>query len=199
MDPAARRFAGDVTRTRVGGLRLRPGRGRACNLSVERHCGFKGDKRQACANVLGKALVEPPRLGLEDSNLDFDSGGTKFFETFSGNLGIGIFHAADDARDSSGDDRVGAGSGASSVRAGLQIEVESVAARRRPRLLNGQYLGVLPVGIDVAAAADNAPALVHDHRAHHGIGRGQSQAALGQLDGLLEEQLVGLDRHGLSK
>ncbi len=165
--------------------------GRAGNLSVQRHCGFEGDKGQAGADVLRKALVEAPGLGLQDSDLDFDSGGAQLLKSFSGDQRIGIFHAADDARDSGGDHGIGARAGASGVRAGLQIEVERVAARQRARLLHGQHLGVLQLRVDMRAAADDAPALIDNHGAHQRIGRGKTVAARRQLQSLPEKQFIG--------
>ena len=87
--------------------------------------------RMYCAKLSLRRRASASRI----PTVDFDSGGAQLLETFSRDQRVGVFHAADDARDSGGDDGVGAGTGASGVRAGFQIEVERVAARQRAGLL----------------------------------------------------------------
>ena len=81
----------------------------ASNLSIQRHRRFQGHKGQAGADVLRKALVQASGLVLQETDFDFDSGRAQLLKASSGYQRIGIFHAADDARNSGGDYRVGAG------------------------------------------------------------------------------------------
>ncbi len=53
--------------------------------------------------------------------IDFDAGLAQAAEAFAGDGGIGIGHGGDDAGDTGGDERIGAGTAASGVGAGLRV------------------------------------------------------------------------------
>ena len=94
---------------------------------------------------------------------------------------IRIFHGADHAADSGRDHGIGARPGAALMRARLQIQVESSAARRIARLLQCENFGVLHAVIGVRGRANFAARRVHHNRAHRRIRRHQPNARSRQL------------------
>ena len=107
------------------------------DLAVECHGGLEGDEGKSGANELRETLVKVASFGFEDAFGDFDSGGAESVEAFTGDERIGIAHGGDDASDPGCDDGIGAGVGASAVTAGLEIDIESVAASLRTDLFEG--------------------------------------------------------------
>ena len=85
----------------------------------------------------------------------FDAAAAQLGEAAAADQRIGIAHGSDDALHAGRDDRVGAGTGASNVRAGFQVQIERGAARTLAGLFQRQHLGVLQAVVSVEAAADD--------------------------------------------
>src|SRR5436190_3717422 len=124
-----------------------------CNLPVEGHGGFESYQRSSSPDVLGKALVYLLCFFFKQAGVDSNSGGTQFGEAFAAHFGIGIFHCADDAANSGGDDGVSARRGASLMRTRLEIDVESATSGAFPGLFKSYDFGVLYPFVCVRAFA----------------------------------------------
>ncbi len=83
------------------------------------------------------------------------------------------------------DHRIGAGTGASGMRAGFEIEIQRCAARAVAGLFERQHLGMLQPVVGMGAAANDLALRVDNHRADTRIGRGQRDSASRQLQRFL--------------
>ena len=107
------------------------------------------------ANVLRESLVKLLRLRLAETFVHLDASFAQPGKAAAAHGRIRITHGGKDALDSRGDDGVGAGAGATHMRAGLEIEVKGRAARSFAGLLNGENLSVLLACVSMRSAADD--------------------------------------------
>ena len=146
------------------------------NFSVEGHRRLQRDQRFAQPDVLGKAFIQLLGFRFEQAHLHGDSRPTEFRKSLTGHAWIGILHGADHAADSGRDHGIGTGPGASLMRAGFQIQIESSAPRTIAGLFQRDDFGVLHAVIGVRARANFAARGVQHNRAHGGIRRHQANA-----------------------
>ena len=104
-------------------------------------------------------------------------------------LGIGVLHRGDDARDARRDDGVGAGRRPAEMRAGLERHIERRAARRLARLAERDDLGVRPAARRRDAAPDD-DAVLHENRADRRVRRGEAERALAEVERRLHPAAV---------
>ena len=114
--------------------------------------------------------------------------------TLAGNFGIGVLERRHDARNTCGDDGVGAGRRLAVMRAGFQRDVERRAARRRAGAPQGLDLGMGPAAGLGPAAADN-DAVLDDHRAHGRVRPGFAKSAPAKRKRQRHEAVIVALRH----
>ena len=150
----------------------------------------------------GKALVEPPRLGLAAAQRDLDSRGAQAVHSVTGDGGVGIDGGGDHAAQTRRNQRVGARTGAASVVTRLQGDVGCAAAQPLAGVLRGNlegsHLGVVHEVVLVPPFAGYLAGAIQNHAAHGRVGRGDGDAAPGQLQGSLHPLAVefGAKGHG---
>lgn len=100
--------------------------------------------------------------------------------------GVGVFHGGDDAGDSGGDQRVGAGTGSALVAAGFQRHVGGGAVGPGAGFVKGNDLGVVQGAIYMMSATDDFAAADKD-ATDGGVGAGSAGAEAGQRQGFVHE------------
>src|SRR5579872_6089379 len=142
------------------------------------------------SNISGERLIQRFRLFFKYAAGDGDSRATKLGETLAADEWIWILHAGDNARDSGGDDCVCAGRRASLVGAGFQVDVQSCAASLFSGLLEGENFSMFKALVGVAARAHNCAVCIRNHGADAWIGRRQTDALPGEVQGLEKKEFV---------
>ena len=166
MHAVAHRLAGDRDRLAAG----------RAGFAVGRDCELEHDVRAAVAHAADVAGMVAARLVGADADLDDNAGRAQPRMAGAGDFGIGIFERGDDARNSGGDDGIGAGRRFAVMRAGLERDVERRAARRGAGAAQRLDLGMRPAaGLSPAAADDDA--VLDDDGADGGIGPGAAKPA----------------------
>ena len=134
---------------------------------------------------MGSRLVLPAR-GKVVEELDLDPRAAEALEAATVDERVRIARADDDARDSGGDDGVGAWRRPPVMGARLEGHVKRCAARRVVGLLECDHLGVADALVLVPALSHDL-SVAHDDGADEGMVAGLAPPALGELDRALEQ------------
>ena len=118
LDGGAGFFAGDPE-----GLAGGSGFGRRGDAAVEGHRDLHQDEGALVLDPFGEAFVEAAGFGFTDARGDLNAGCGECLHPMAGYVGIGVGGGGDYARDSGGDEGLGAGAGAAGVVAGLEGDV----------------------------------------------------------------------------
>ncbi len=105
-----------------------------------------------------KASLRSRACCSKDAEGDFDACGTEFGEALAADLWVGVVRGDDAAADACSDEGVGAGAGATVVAAGFEGDVGCGAYGGEAAccgLFEGGDLGVVAVGVEVGAFADD--------------------------------------------
>ena len=114
------------------------------DFAVERDGGLERHQRPAGAHEMNERLIELGGLGREfGGELNFDAGLAQLAEAFAADARVGVFHGSDHLGNTRRDQRIGARRRAALVRTGLQVQVDSGAARTAAGLLHGDGFRVL--------------------------------------------------------
>ena len=99
-------------------------------------------------------------------------------------------HGRNHARDSGGDHGVSTRSGAALVRAWFEIDVKRSTPSFFSGLFESEDFRVFNTLVSVGASANDGSGFIHDDSTNAGIGRSQTDASPGQVEGLAEEEFV---------
>ena len=152
------------------------------NLAVQSHGIFQGHIGPLFGNVVEEDEIQPPALLFQYVLSHFHPIFPKLGNPLPRHQGIGVPGAHHHPGDPRLQDGPGAGGLPPLVAAGLQGDVQN-----GPRRGLGTAGQSLPLRVGLAAPvvpppADH-PSLLHDHRPHHGVGRGPSPPPLRQRQG----------------
>jgi len=129
---------------------------------------------------------------LQDAQSDFDAGVAELFNAATADERVGVCGGNDAARDSGGDQGIGAGSGASMVAAGFERNVGSGALSGDAALcgiFEGYDLGVVVAIVEMGAFGEGLP-VADEHAADLGIWAGEGDGGSSEVEGLLHEGFV---------
>ena len=125
-----------------------------------------------------------------DADLDRDPSGAQPSVTLTGDQRIGVFDRRHHPRNAGGDHRIGARRCAAVMRAGLQRDVQRRAAGGLTGTAQRFDLGMRTAAILGPAPADDH-AILDQHRADRGVGRGAPLAAPAERQRQLHEAAIG--------
>src|SRR5258708_37032894 len=128
----------------------------------------------------------------QQANCYGDPGSLQLLHAFSRDLRIWVRHGDDRTLDPGSDNSASARRRSSLMRAGLEIDVESTAARFGAGLFQGEHFGVFQPVICVEARANDFAFGVHHDRAHARIRRRERRALARQVQALAHDMLVWL-------
>ena len=173
--------------------------------AVYRSRGFERDEGDAVLDEVGEGVVEVAGGLLQDADGDFDVCGAELGDSLAADLGVGVLRGDDATGDTGGDEGVGAGAGAAEVAAGFEGDVGGGSFGGDATLgglLEGDDLGVVAVGVEVSAFADDlgfiAIGRAGQDAAYLRIGRGKTDGVAGEVESALHEGFVLCDGgHGV--
>ena len=154
-------------------------------LAVERGGHLPDDEGQPGADVTIEGAVSPMGLLGEHTFDDLNACGSQTGDASAVHERVRVGGGHDDARDTGGDQGVGARRCRRVMVAGLQGGVHRRAAGSVPRLGERPDLCVrCAARAGVPAAPDRDAARVHDHRADHRVGRDVAETTFGERERL---------------
>jgi len=165
----ARRFAGNPFRLSV----------RQRRSAVKTHCQLDSNPWPFALDAAEESAIEFPRRAAHQASLDSDTGVEQSAQAFAGNPRIRIIGGCHDARDTSGDQRVGAGRRPAKVSAWLERHIGGRSARALTGFAQRENLGVWFARAPMPAFADDRFG-VRNHAADAWIRLRAEQPALGQ-------------------
>ena len=145
-------------------------RGGRCDFAIEGHRSLERNERSVMADVLSEGLVQILGFLLQHARGHRDAGILEFSEPLTADQRIRIRHAGNYPRNPGGDHCVSTWASATLVRAWLQIDVESCAARFNSSLFDGENFGVLQTIVGMTSRANDCTARVSNHCSHARIG-----------------------------
>src|SRR6185437_14777203 len=161
-----------------------------CDLSIQRHAGFKSDQWTARKDVTREGFIQPARLRLHQAHFNLDSLGSQLFKPFSRDQWIRIDHGGNHSPYAGRNHRIGARTSAPLMTARFQIQVESRSTSFCSRLFQRQHFTVLNAEICMKAAAHGLAGCIHHNSSHARVWRSQGCSLLGKLQGLPHVLLV---------
>ena len=164
--------------------------------AVERGAELERHHRQPGPDVLGESRVQAEGLVLQEPDLDVHPGIAQQREPTAVDDRIGIAQAGDHPADLRPDDRRGARRRPADVAAGLKGDEQGPAAGSLPGGAQGHDLRVIGTRALVPPLPRHRAVGGQDQRADHGIGGGEPQPTLGQLQGPAEARAVAQVRCG---
>lgn len=146
---------------------------------------------------VGEGVVEVAGRLLQDADGDVDVGGAELGDSPAADLWVGVLGGDDAAGDAGGDEGVGAGASAAVVAAGFEGDVGGGSFGGETALgglLEGDDLGVVAVGVEVSAFADDFRFIsicrAHQDAAYLGVWGGQAAGVAGEGESALHEVFV---------
>jgi len=162
-------------------------------LTIDRERGLQGDEGGSGLDEVSEGFVEAAGRLLEGTESDFDVGGAELCDALPADERVGVFGGDDDADDSGGDQRVGAGAGAAMVGAGFEGDVGGGTSGReasRGCHFERDDLGMVAVVVEMRAFADDAVLIVDEDAAYLRVGGGKGGRLSRELESSLHEDFV---------
>ncbi len=159
---------------------------RRSEAAVERSRRLEQDKWPAEGRCDDEGPDQVEAFSAADSYGGIDPRRVDQFQAAAGDIGVRIANPDHHPLDSGIDDSWSAGRSPALVVAGLEGDIERRSARGIARVVQGDRLGVIMPGAEMAAATDDL-AVKHDDRADRRVGPGARRQIGGQAQGLGHE------------